>query len=89
VQIWPIEIDGIFMAMMTARRPIALLVLAHYCALLRLRSGDMWPFSAWPASVLRQVDEVLGEEWEVHLEWPKSRILKEVYRDFSINRVNS
>ena len=77
IQIWPIEIDGFFMAMMSARRPIALLILAFYCALLKLRSGNMWPYSAWPGSVLQRVVEILGKEWEVPLQWPRSRVFGE------------
>ena len=77
IQIWPIELDQRFIAMMSARRPIALLILGFYTALLKLRSGTAWPFVAWPKLVLRRVMKVLGREWTVHLRWAIDRVLWE------------
>ena len=75
IQIWPIELDARFMAMLTARRPIALLILGCYTALLKLRAGGAWPFEAWPGMVLREVVEILGKEWARHLGWAVGRVL--------------
>ena len=77
VQIWPIELDQRFIAMMSTRRPIALLILGYYTALLKLRSGTVWPFVAWPRLVLRRAMEVLGNEWTVHLHWVIKRVIWE------------
>lgn len=77
MQIWPLELDARFMAMLSVRRPIALLILGCYTALLKLRSGGSWPFVAWPGLVLRRVVEVLGREWEGGLRWAVGRVLDE------------
>lgn len=74
-QIWPIEIDKRFIDMVSARRPIALLILGYYAALMRMRSETMWPYAAWPSMILHRVDALLGEEWSEHLQWPKDRVL--------------
>ena len=75
IQIWPLELDARFMAMLAARRPIALLILGCYTALLKLRAGGAWPFEAWPGLVLRKVVETLGKEWARHLGWAVGRVL--------------
>lgn len=75
MQIWPLELDARFMAMLVARRPIALLILGCYTALLKLRAGGAWPFEVWPGLVLRRVVEVLGREWAGHLRWAVGRVL--------------
>ena len=75
MQIWLLELDARFMAMLVARKPIALLILGCYTAAMKLRAGGAWPFGAWPASVLRRVVEVLGREWVGHLGWAMGRVL--------------
>lgn len=75
MQIWPLELDARFMAMLVARRPIALLILGCYTALLKLRAGGAWPFEAWPGLVLKRVVEVLGREWAGYLRWAVARVL--------------
>lgn len=77
VQIWPIEIERTVIDMLAERRPISLLILGYYSALMKLRSHTMWPYHAWPKIILHRVDEVLGHEWAQHLEWPKARVLCE------------
>ncbi|GAB7333735.1 hypothetical protein MBLNU13_g05269t1 [Cladosporium sp. NU13] len=74
-QLWPLELDARFMAMLVARRPVALLIMGCYTALLKLRAGGAWPFEAWPGLVLRRVMEVLGREWAGHLRWAVGRVL--------------
>ena len=75
MHIWPLELDARFMAMLVARRPIALLILGCYTALLKLRAGGAGPFEAWPGLVLRRIVEVLGREWAGHLGWAVGRVL--------------
>lgn len=74
IQIWPIEIKKHFLNMLIARKPIALLILGHYSVLMRLRSDTMWPFDAWPAKLLDRIEEVLGDEWDEYLQWPRRRV---------------
>lgn len=74
IQIWPIEIKKHFLNMLIARKPIALLILGHYSVLMRLRSDTMWPFNAWPAKLLDRIEEVLVDEWDEYLQWPRRRV---------------
>lgn len=75
IQIWPIEIEKRFIDMLSERRPIALLILGYYSALMKLRSHTMWPYHAWPGIILRRVDELLGHDWGEPTQWPKDRVL--------------
>lgn len=74
IQLWPIEIDQYFLALLCARREIAMVILSYYSALLKTRSGCLWPFRAWPAILLNRVAETLGEKWGSWLEWPRERV---------------
>jgi hypothetical protein len=75
MQIWPLELEARFVGMLGARRPVALLILGCYTALLKVRAGGAWPFEAWPGLVLRRVVEVLGREWEGGLRWACERVM--------------
>lgn len=75
IQIWPIELDQRFIDLLVSRHQIAILILGYYSLLLKLRSGNTWPFKAWPSLLLQRVEEVLGEKWACHLWWPKFQIL--------------
>lgn len=74
IQIWPLELDARFIAMLATRRPIALLILGCYTAHMKLRAGGAWPFEAWPGLVLKRVMEILGREWTGHLKWAVGRV---------------
>ncbi|KAI4732645.1 hypothetical protein E4T50_16791 [Aureobasidium sp. EXF-12298] len=58
--------------MLIARKPIALLILGYYSVLMKLRSDTMWPFDTWPAKLLNRIEEVLGDDWDEYLEWPRT-----------------
>lgn len=73
VQMWPIDVHKQFIKMLTARHPVALVILAHYAALMRLRS-DTWWLCKWPRVILQEVAELLGPDWDVHLQWPRQRV---------------
>lgn len=75
MQIWPLELEARFVGMLGARRPVALLILGCYTALLKVRAGGAWPFEAWPGLVLGRVGEVLGREWEGGLRWAVERVM--------------
>ena len=71
---WPIECDPAFHSILAERKPVSLIILAHYAALLRLGSG-LWWAGNMPYLLLESIDSTLGEEWEEFLAWPKSVIL--------------
>ncbi|KAM0716844.1 hypothetical protein Q7P37_006696 [Cladosporium fusiforme] len=71
---WPIETDAEFHALLAERKPVALIILAHYAALLSLGTG-LWWIGRWPVLLLEHIDSRLGEEWAEFLSWPKSVVL--------------
>lgn len=71
IQIWPIELHSHLMFMLTDCQPAALLVLSNYAALLKLRSGNVWPFASWPHLLLQAVEKSLGHGWQASVEWAR------------------
>lgn len=71
---WPIECDAAFHSLLAESKPVSLIILAHYAALLKLGTGLWWTGSL-PGMLLGSIDHVLGEEWAEFLDWPKSIVL--------------
>ncbi|KAH0347751.1 hypothetical protein KCU81_g3428, partial [Aureobasidium melanogenum] len=75
VQMWPIDVSTHFLSMLADRNPIALLVLAYYAALMRLRSNTWW-LERWPSAILQHVTSTLDPTLVIHLDWPRQKILQ-------------
>lgn len=75
VMTWPIDLDPICHTMFETHDPLGLVILAHYAALMSMRS-NYWFFSRWPKLLLNAAMSLLSKEWQVHLEWPR-RIISE------------
>jgi hypothetical protein len=71
---WPIETGAEFHALLTERRPVSLVILAHYAVLLKLGTG-LWWIGEWPEALLSNISAILGEEWAEFLKWPKIIVL--------------
>lgn len=71
VSAWPIEVGDDFHLLLAERRPVSLVILAHYAALLRLGTG-LWWVGRWPELLLDHIVSTLGDEWEEFLAWPKT-----------------
>lgn len=70
---WPAVTDAVFHSLLAERRPVALVILAHYAAALHLGTG-LWWIGRWPIVLFSHIEKVLGAEWTDFLEWPKSII---------------
>ena len=68
--VWPITIPQAYLMYLRERRPEAMVILAHYAALLR-RVDDQWYMEGWAQYLVRQIDSALGDEWKSWLAWPK------------------
>lgn len=77
VSAWPIEVGDDFHLLLAERRPVSLVILAYYAALLRLGTG-LWWVGRWPGLLLEHIVSTLGEEWEEFLAWPRSVVLDAV-----------
>jgi hypothetical protein len=68
---WPIEVDAEFHLLLANRKPVSLVILAHYAALLSLGTG-LWWVGRWPVLLLEHISSALGEDWAEFLAWPRN-----------------
>lgn len=73
VQTWPMDVDAIYFRMLEAHHPVALVILAHYAALMSMRS-NYWFFARWPPLLLDSAIGLLPAEWHLYVDWPKELI---------------
>lgn len=52
------------------RQPIALLIFAHFGALLQ-RLDHIWVTAGWGSRIVSVVDEILGSYWDRWMQWPR------------------
>lgn len=71
---WPIETGATFHGLLNERRPVSLVIIAYYAALLKLGVG-LWWVGKMPEALVKRVIASLGEEWADFITWPKSVIL--------------
>ena len=80
--VFPMLVDKLFVDFVEEQRPRALVILAHYFALLTMLRGFWWVGDAGPREVLAIVGEVPAE-WQHLLSWPlevmKSDLLSSTY----------
>ncbi|KAI3143923.1 transcriptional regulator family: Fungal Specific TF [Penicillium roqueforti] len=66
---WPIIVSLEYTEMLVHRRPEALVILAHYAALLH-SCRDLWVFGDGGSFLIQSIDRYLGPEWAEWLHWP-------------------
>lgn len=67
---WPVMVPIEYVDALDMRRPEALVILAHYAALLHLYR-QLWIFGDGGRFLIESICESLGNGWENWLEWPK------------------
>lgn len=68
--VWPIAIPQNYLPLLRDQKPEAMVILAHYSALLQ-RVDDQWYMTGWARNIVQQVEAALGEQWQGWLSWPK------------------
>jgi hypothetical protein len=68
--VWPIAIPQSYLVLLSEHTPEAMVILAHYAALLQ-SVDEQWYMKGWGCYLVNQIDAALGEEWAAWLEWPK------------------
>lgn len=68
--VWPIAIPQTYLKLLGERKPEAMVILAHYSALLQ-RLDDQWFMKGWARYLVKQIETALEEEWQPWLCWPK------------------
>ncbi|KAI5804315.1 hypothetical protein EDC01DRAFT_701768 [Geopyxis carbonaria] len=72
--IWPIIACDEYVELLVARRPRALVIFLHYCALFTLAEEFWWSRGNAELECGR-IEELLGPEWGEWVRWPKERIV--------------
>ncbi|KAJ6005437.1 hypothetical protein N7451_003381 [Penicillium sp. IBT 35674x] len=65
---WAIHASQNYLDDLKAKKPLALVVLAHYCAFLHM-ARDNWCIGPWGRQVLLEITQALEPEWHPHIEW--------------------
>lgn len=73
---WPVMLSPNFVVLLQQRRPEALVILAHYGALLH-KHRDIWVVGNVGSRVVCAVTTLLGRYWRPWLEWPNAIIVTE------------
>lgn len=66
---WLYRLDDNFVACLRHKRPLALLLLAYYCVLLKTMD-KLWFMVGWSNHILGRVQYFIGTEYSIWLKWP-------------------
>ncbi|KAJ5213971.1 hypothetical protein N7449_001140 [Penicillium cf. viridicatum] len=66
---WSFRIPAEFLELLEARRPFALVVLAHYSVILHHLKGSWW-MGDWGNRILQEIGDILEPEWQDLINWP-------------------
>lgn len=73
--LWPICVSDKFVALLKERRPRALIIFAHYCALLKQMEVHWWVNGRAEYELVRIERSIQEpERWNKWLEWPKKMV---------------
>ncbi|KAJ5691085.1 hypothetical protein N7488_011820 [Penicillium malachiteum] len=71
---WAISCPPAFLDDLNSRRPLALVVLAHYCVFLHMGRGN-WSIGSWGYKVFSEITQELEPHWHPHIEWAARHIM--------------
>lgn len=74
---WPITLEVEYTELLAQRRPGALVVLAYFSVMLHVCRKN-WAVGSAGKFLLDVVGTYLGRDWEIWLEWPRSKVLEGV-----------
>ncbi len=69
LRVWVGNIRQDFIELIYERDPRALVILAHYCVLLK-REDHLWYMTGLGPGLLENIWQALGEEWRPWIQWP-------------------
>jgi hypothetical protein len=70
---WPTQVPEEYLNLLKKRDPAALVVLAHYCILLRPLEHN-WFMQGYSSRLLSRIYSQLDEEWHEWMQWPLEEI---------------
>ncbi|RAH75755.1 putative Zn(II)2Cys6 transcription factor [Aspergillus japonicus CBS 114.51] len=77
---WPAVLDDTFWARIRAYKPVAMLILVHYCMLLDTCKNHWW-IAGWSGRLIKAVERVLPDsekrrlDWATHITWIRDEII--------------
>lgn len=72
--LWPIQAPAAYFELLGQRRPVALVVLAHYALLFKRACGNMWWTMPPPRKIMSAVSGALPPEYHKWISWPAEEI---------------
>ncbi len=66
--IWPCAVSRAYVELVHRRRPEALVILAHYCVIVK-KCNSHWNFRGIGAALLVSIEKELGAKWRPYIEW--------------------
>lgn len=69
VYFWLYAMEDEFIDLIVQRRPLALVVFAHFCVLLRLLSSCWW-MDGWTTHLMQEIWDLLDEDHRPRIQWP-------------------
>ncbi|OOF97215.1 hypothetical protein ASPCADRAFT_165820 [Aspergillus carbonarius ITEM 5010] len=82
LRIWPMEVSLEYMALLQHRHPGALILLAHYCILLK-QMEKHWYFEGRAATLIRVIQRQLKSDWHFFIQEPLKIVLGVTQEDHS------
>jgi hypothetical protein len=70
---WPIMVGPDYIALLASRRPLALVILAHYAVILH-GMRDTWWVRAWGQQLVQDVHRMVDDEWKTLTAWPMKMV---------------
>lgn len=70
---WPVIVNSTYVACLGDRRPMSLVILAHYCILLYSMDNRWW-LEGWSRQLLAAIYDILDFSWREHIKWPLERV---------------
>ena len=65
---WSILVDSPFLELVSMRRPMALVILAHYCVIFH-HATTRWCLKGWAEKVFYAIKASLDQSWTQYLDW--------------------
>ena len=73
INIWVESVSDLFLEALLQLRPVALVILAHWCILLK-RAQEYWYLQGSAEKFVSTILELLGDDWKEMISWPLSAI---------------
>ncbi|KAK9492442.1 hypothetical protein V1508DRAFT_158707 [Lipomyces doorenjongii] len=66
---WPITVPPAYIILLKSRQPMALVILAHYCVILRWLERCWW-LTGWSEKLVEEIYQSLDASWRPSIRWP-------------------